>query len=244
VSSLDTRTLVDRIADALRLEVMTGQLEPGSRVRQEDVASRLGVSRTPLREALRRLQAEGWFESHARQGIVVAGISVEEVAALGTARLALEPTAARIAAATHSEEAANRLRTLVLERHSKDVYLHPTEFQQLNTDYHLEIYGAGPEWPVTELTKLTVSVWEKFSRYRFSYGRDEQHVLLSSEEHQDIARLWLARDAEGTEKAMAGHILSSIIDQIYSIAPDYEPTGPLRAICERYGLADQLTRRP
>ncbi|MFJ5700002.1 GntR family transcriptional regulator [Arthrobacter sp. NPDC093139] len=244
MSSLDTRTLVDRIADALRLEVMTGQLKPGSRIRQEDVANRLGVSRTPLREALRRLQAEGWFESHPRQGIVIAGISVEEVAALGTARLALEPTAARIAAATHDEKAAVRLQWLVQEWHSKDVYLPLADFQELNTDYHLEIYGAGPEWPVTELTKLTVSVWEKFSRYRFNYWRDEQHVLLSSDEHKEITRLWLARDAEATEHAVAGHILASITDQIYTLAPDYEPAGPLRAICERYGLADQLSQRP
>jgi DNA-binding GntR family transcriptional regulator len=244
VSSLDTRTLVDRIADELRTEVMTGTLEPGSRLRQEDVAQRLGVSRTPLREALRRLQAEGWLEKHARQGIVVAGISVEEVAALGVARLALEPIAARIASETHDEAATERLRSIVQEQHSEDVYIDPYEFQNVNTTYHLEIYGAGPQWPATEFSRLTVSVWEKFSRYRLSYSREQKHVLLSTSEHQEIASLWLARDGEGTERAVAAHILQSIADQIYSISPDYRPAGALLAICERYGLADQLIHRP
>jgi DNA-binding GntR family transcriptional regulator len=235
---------VDRITDALRQDVISGRLEPGLRLRQDDVASRLGVSRTPLREALRRLQAEGWFEPHPRQGITVAGVSVEEVISLATARLALEPVAARLAAETHDEQAAGRLRILVEERHSQDVDLRPIEFQELNRDYHFEIYGVGPSCPETEISRLTVSTWEKFSRYRLYYWRDRQHVRLSARTHQEIADLWLGRDGSATEHAVAAHILDAISDQIYSLTPEYKAGGPLLAISDRYGLADRLVDRP
>lgn len=241
---IDTRTLVDRITDALRQDVISGRLEPGLRLRQDDLANRLGVSRTPLREALARLQNEGWFEPHPRQGITVAGVSVAEVISLGTARLALEPIAARLAAETHDEQAAGRLRILVEERHSHDVDLRPIEFQELNRDYHLEIYGAGPSCPETEISRLTLSIWEKFSRYRLYYWRDRQHVRLSARTHQEIAELWLARDGSATELAVAAHILDAISDQIYTLTPDHQVSGPLLAICERYGLADRLVGQP
>jgi DNA-binding GntR family transcriptional regulator len=239
VTSLDTRPLVDRIADELRNQVMDGRLQPGMRVRQEDLAARLDVSRTPLREALRRLEAEGWFVGRSRQGAVVAGLSRDEVRELATVRLALEPTAARIAALTHDDEAAKRLMHIVEQRHSKDIEFRPDEFQAVNREFHLEVYGAY-SGHISELGRQTRMVWQKFARYRRYYWQDHEHVCLSSDAHRKIADLWCRRDGDATELATAQHIFDALLDQIRSLAGESEPDPALVAIASRYGLDDRL----
>jgi DNA-binding GntR family transcriptional regulator len=239
VTILDTRPLVDRIADELRAQVMDGRLPPGTRVRQEDVAARLDVSRTPVREAFRRLEAEGWFVGRSRHGVVVAGLSFHEVQELATVRLALEPTAARVAALTHDDAAAQRLMHIVEQRHSGDIEFRPEEFEAVNQEFHLEIYGAH-SGHISELGRHTQLVWQKFARYRHYYWQDHQHVCLSSDAHPLIADLWCRRDGEATELATAHHIFDAILGQIRSLAGESEPDPALVAMASRYGLDDQL----
>ncbi|GAF44485.1 GntR family transcriptional regulator [Rhodococcus wratislaviensis] len=240
MSTLDTRPLIDRIADELRARVMDGRLKPGQRVRQEDLAAQLGVSRTPLRETFRRLESEGWFVTHARQGVVVAGLSLPEVLELATARLALEPTATRIAALTHDNAARDRVTRIIEQRHSSDIESRPGEFQEVNREFHLEIYGAYTGH-LSELGKQTRLVWEKFARYRLYYWQDRQHVCLSTDAHRKIADLWSRRDGDGAELAVAQHIFDAILDQILSLGGgDHAPDPGLVAIAARYGLDDRL----
>jgi DNA-binding GntR family transcriptional regulator len=243
VSTLDTRPLVDRIADELRAQVMDGRLQPGTRVRQEELAAQLDVSRTPLREAFRRLESEGWFDGRSRHGLVVAGLSLDEVHELATVRLTLEPTAARIAALTHDDAAVQRVKRIVEQDHSPDIEFRPEEFQTVNREFHLEIYGAFTGH-LTELGRQTRLVWQKFARYRRYYWQDHKHVCLSSDAHREIADLWYRRDGDGTELATAQHIFDGILDQIRSLAGDYEPDPALIAIASRYGLDDQLRNPP
>jgi DNA-binding GntR family transcriptional regulator len=240
VSTLDTRPLVDRIADELRAQVIDGRLTPGRRVRQEDLAAQLNVSRTPLREALRRLEAEEWFVSHSRQGVVVADLSLREVQELAVARLTLEPTAARVAALTHDDEARDRVMRIVEQRHSSDIEFRPDEFEVVNREFHLEIYGAF-HGESHELAKQTRLVWQKFARYRRYYWKDHKHVCLSSDAHRKIADLWCRRDGDGAELATAEHIFDAIADQIRTLGGGDTSDPALLAIASRYGLDSQLT---
>jgi DNA-binding GntR family transcriptional regulator len=239
VSSLDTRPLVDRIADELRAQVLDGRLKPGMRLGQEDMAAQLDVSRTPLREAFRRLESEGWFVGRSRQGVVVAGLSLDMMQELATVRLTLEPTAARIAALTHDDEAATRLMRIVEQRHSRDIEFRPEEFQAVNQEFHFEVYGISSK-DITELGRQTQLVWHKFSRYLRYYWQDHERLWLSSDEHRKIADLWCRRDADATELATAQHIFASIADQVRSLAGESEPDPALVAMASRYGLDDQL----
>ena len=108
-------TLVDDIVDAIRERILLGELEPGLRIRQQQFAEVLGVSRTPLREAFQRLEADGWLQLRARRGAEVRPLTVDEACEIFTMRVVLETTAARLAARSHSEGDAARARAL-LER--------------------------------------------------------------------------------------------------------------------------------
>lgn len=240
VSILDTRPLVDRVADELRAQVIDGRLEPGRRVRQEQIAAELGISRTPLREAFRRLENEGWFVSHARQGLVTTGLSIDEVTEIAIVRLSLEPIAARVAAETHDDSAAERLIDNIDTYHEDGVTYRPVEFQDINRSFHFEIYGAG-EVADSDLTRQTAHYWQKFARYRHYYWQNHEHVALSTDAHRSIARLWCDREGAETEYAVAEHILEAIVDQLRSLDPELSPDPRLRSVCARYGLASRLT---
>jgi DNA-binding GntR family transcriptional regulator len=88
----------DRAYSALREQILDGRLEPGTVLAEVEQSTRLGVSRTPLREALARLGADGLVSAHSGRGVVVTEVSVDRVAELFEVRGALEEQAARLAA--------------------------------------------------------------------------------------------------------------------------------------------------
>jgi DNA-binding GntR family transcriptional regulator len=84
-------TVVDQVADALRARILSGGLPEGRQLRQETLAAELGVSRIPLREAFRRLEAEGLLTIAPHRGAVVSVLSLEEIAELFDLRAMIEP---------------------------------------------------------------------------------------------------------------------------------------------------------
>ena len=234
MTPLDTRPLVERITDELRAQVIDGRLKPGSRLRQEEIAAELGISRTPLREAFRRLQGEGWFLNHPRQGIVVSSLSIEEVTNIAVARMMLEPTSARLAAVTHDQAAEDRMRALIA-KHPVPEDAHA--FFEINRDFHFEVSGiGGPDTESTDLSRIIARYWEQFSRYRLYYWRSTDHVALSTHAHNQIADAWLARDGDKVEKLVAQHIWVAIKDQIAVLHPEAEVDAALRTLCSRYDI--------
>jgi DNA-binding GntR family transcriptional regulator len=93
-----TGSLVDRIHEALGAAIMSGGLDPGTRLREISLANHFGVSTTPLREALRRLDFEGLIDVHPRRGAVVTALTPATVAQLYEIRTILETGAVRLAA--------------------------------------------------------------------------------------------------------------------------------------------------
>jgi DNA-binding GntR family transcriptional regulator len=85
------RTTVDLVLDALRQQILSGQLRPGEALRQEALAEELGVSRIPVREAIRRLEAENLVAVHAHRGAYVCGVSSSDVVETFELRLQVEP---------------------------------------------------------------------------------------------------------------------------------------------------------
>src|SRR5918992_4307227 len=96
--SFQVQSVADQVYGVLRERIATGEMERGSRVHQEDLANELGVSRTPVREALRRLAAEGLVDLFANRGARVATATDEQLRSSYETRLVVEPGAARIAA--------------------------------------------------------------------------------------------------------------------------------------------------
>jgi DNA-binding GntR family transcriptional regulator len=118
------------VTDALREAIITGFLAPGTWLREDEVARDLGVSRTPVREAFRRLADEQLLVKTAHQGTMVAGISFQDVIALYAVRVHLEGTVARFAAERRTDALVAELRrlnaemTAAAEQHDAEAMVH------------------------------------------------------------------------------------------------------------------------
>jgi DNA-binding GntR family transcriptional regulator len=97
MSKLSPASLVDLAADALRDRILSGALKPGERLLEEQLAAELGISRPPLREALRLIQSEGLVQSLPRRGMIVAPLDEKDAWEIATLRSALERTAIELA---------------------------------------------------------------------------------------------------------------------------------------------------
>src|ERR671918_579804 len=111
--SFQVQSVADQVYAVLRERIATGEIERGSRVHQEDLASELGVSRTPVREALRRLAAEGLVDLYANRGARVATATDEQVRVSYEVRLVVEPGAARMAAGRGASGSLDRMRKAI-----------------------------------------------------------------------------------------------------------------------------------
>src|ERR1051325_1357293 len=106
----ERRALVDKLAAQLQARVLNGELASGTRLRQEALAEEFGVSRTPVREALRKLQASGLVELRPHRGALVRGLSPREIRDAYEVRAELEALAAEVAALRIRPEQLDRLR--------------------------------------------------------------------------------------------------------------------------------------
>lgn len=108
-----TRSLADEVADSLRDTILSGRLPPGERLNEVRLATELGISRGPLREALQHLRGEGLLEVVRRRGSFVVAVSIDDVVDIYELRAAIEGRAARILAARKDPRALRELRTLL-----------------------------------------------------------------------------------------------------------------------------------
>src|SRR6476661_5280826 len=123
-SALRTRSRADFVYDSLRDAISDGRIAGGERVREEEVARNLGVSRTPVREALQRLQQRGLLALGAGRGLVVAQLSQQQVVELYAMREILEGSAARFAAKHATAAEIEILYQLQEELKTADATLH------------------------------------------------------------------------------------------------------------------------
>lgn len=133
-------SLSDRAYVAIRDLIVTLELAPGAIVREQDLMAHLGMSRTPVREALRSLADERLVEVYPRRGIFVAGVDVRDLAALSEVRVALEPFAARLAAMRRSEADLAGLADLIEEIEKVGSSPRERDLMQLDQRVHQEIY--------------------------------------------------------------------------------------------------------
>ncbi|MEW1934565.1 GntR family transcriptional regulator [Rhodococcus sp. NPDC079359] len=237
--SLDSRTLVTQITDKLREQIITGKLAPGDRIRQDAYAEAFGVSRTPLREAFRLLESEGWIQLRARSGVEVSRFSPVEVQEILSMRLLLEPLAIRVSAVGHADDSVPALTSLLEQlpsgpsRSVEEVEV----YEAANQKFHYALYGLTDASTDEPLHTSLRSHWERYSRYRRVYYRsDSESTSHSNEEHVQILEAWQSRDADRAEAELARHILSAGRSLVRALGdndrPSFLPT--LTALAGRY----------
>jgi DNA-binding GntR family transcriptional regulator len=135
--------LRDLVARELRRRILIGELAPGERLVEDRLAELLGVSRNPVREAIRVLSTEGFIEVTPRRGAAVSRISGEEAEELFDVRMALEGLAARLAARKRSPVAVERLRALLARSRSAVEAGDLVGVADMNTDFHVAVAEAS-----------------------------------------------------------------------------------------------------
>jgi DNA-binding GntR family transcriptional regulator len=199
-----TRSRGDFVYESLRDAISDGRIAGGERVREEDVARNLGVSRTPVREALQRLQQRGILVLGPGRGLLVAQLGHEQVVELYAMREILEGSAARFAAMNASPAEIATLYQLQegLRTAEGDDMLHIT----LNRRFHQAIYEAAHN---RYLTQTLESLNDSFALLRSSTFRLPDRRRNSDDERHRIIAAIEKRDPDLAEKEAREHILQS-----------------------------------
>ncbi|MGB3413651.1 MAG: GntR family transcriptional regulator [Microbacteriaceae bacterium] len=186
----------------LRAQIIAGELAPGSRITEDELASSLGLSRTPVREALRQLKAEALVQQLANGNTIVTEINKESAAQIGLLRSRIEGALVREACGRLSAENLSELERLVTL--SFRLFDDDGEVMRLGKDFHQIIHRAsGNIWGQTMLHQINGHVDRLRSLSTVQRGRG----MAASREHEAIYLALKAEDADTAERLMQEHIV-------------------------------------
>lgn len=188
---LPKEPLAASVARGLREAIMEGDLKPDDRIKQQEVAQRYGVSRSPVREAFLELASEGFVELERDVGARVRGFDTNEVIQLYLAREALEPVMIAETCRLITPEQMAEARALNEESEVFAADGDIAGYLRIDTEMHRVLLEASG---MTLLTEMTQSLWRRTHRYRFAYSVSSR-VDTSVLEHRMILDAIEARDA-------------------------------------------------
>jgi len=171
----------------VRAQILEGTLAPGSTINQESLANALGLSVTPLREALRRLEGEGLIALRPHRVVSVLPLTRRELGELCVARVRLEPLAASLAAESATPRELREISALARQPHAGDLHAQ----LRAHRDFHLSIYAASHNEVLADLLE---QLWTRTDRYRAIVLRDRGLRRTSRVGHSRIAAALAARD--------------------------------------------------
>lgn len=204
-SSLQQEPLGDRVAHELRVLIVSGTLAPGTHLVEGPLAEQFDVSRGPVRDALRQLEAEGLVESR-RRGVFVKGLSAEDVDELYSLRETLEAMALRLTMRRATEADWGVAERCVAEmRRTADV-AEPREFARADLEFHSQFYALSGHRRLT-------AVWEQY-RPTFAVmlgvtNAQDRDLHPSAEAHADLLAAIREGDTARTESLLSEHLLGS-----------------------------------
>ena len=192
---------------ALRHRLIQGELEPGQRMTESQLASEIGVGKTPVREALTRLVQEGLVRSLRGHGYEVTPITLGDVQDLFNFRLIVEPAAAQLAAGHVSGADLRRLDALCATRFSTiDDEKGESEYLQANYQFHTTIADASGNRRLAEAVRRALDESERlFHLGNVLRNRGEE----VAHEHKELVDALIAGDGETTRKLTVAHITAS-----------------------------------
>ena len=208
VNMNDFLPLRDVVFNTLRKAILRGNLEPGERLREIHLADKLGVSRTPIREAIHKLELEGLVVMIPRKGAVVAEITEKSLRDVLEVRRALEALAVRLACEKILDAEVEELK-VAAERFEEALETGDvTAFAEADVRFHDIIYRATDN---QRLIQLLYNLREQMYRYRVEYlKREDAHETLL-EEHQAIIETIEKRDVAKAVEAVRTHIDNQVV---------------------------------
>ena len=194
----DHKLLSRAVADWLASRIISGEEQPRARLTETKIAKLAGVSRSPVREALRLLAAEGLVELVPRLGAQVAAVGPEDVSDLYACRMLLEPRCAGLAAEHVSDGGIVQLDGMRAEMENAAASGDTRGFLAHNIDYFRSLLAHCPNETLRELVELT---WNKSVRYWSIFGRLPHYASGSLDQHRALHEAVHARDGDAAEHA-------------------------------------------
>ncbi len=196
---LHVATKAEAVYQELRSRILDGSIEPASTLNQEALAATLGLSITPLREALRRLESDGLVRLEAHRTMTIAPLTRRELHELYAVRLQLDPYAAALTAREASDETLTEIGRLARKR----VERNPRALLQHNRTFHHAIYSSCGN---LVLIGVLDQLWNRTDRYRLIVLQNRIQERAAEEEHREIAAALLGRDARRVADLVNRHV--------------------------------------
>ncbi|GAB7025801.1 GntR family transcriptional regulator [Geotalea toluenoxydans] len=190
-------TLRERILETIRDAIMSGSLKPGEKVAEPELAERFGISRTPIREAFRQLESEGYLSVIPRKGAVVAAFSQRDVEEFYAIKSILEGYAARKACDNLTAKELDKLTAINQKLHHLAEAGDIKNFFKVHNDFHdLFIKAANND----KLYEMVNGLVKKFQRLRVASLSKKGRMQVSVEEHEKIIEAFRNKNANLAEK--------------------------------------------
>ncbi|MDE6909304.1 MAG: GntR family transcriptional regulator [Lachnospiraceae bacterium] len=195
--------LRDVVFKTLRQEILTGKLKPGERLMEIQLANKLGVSRTPIREAIRKLELDGLVIMIPRRGAEVAQITLKDLKDVMEVRCALDVLAIELACERMGRDERNKLYQ-ACENFREAVKTKDTrKLAEADVAFHDAIVLSTGN---TRLIQLVSNLSEQMYRYRFEYLKDATSHEMLQQEHMEMYQSILKKDKAAAASVVRKHI--------------------------------------
>ena len=195
--------LRDVVFNTLREAILKGELKPGERLMELQLAAKLGVSRTPIREALRKLELEGLVVMIPRKGAEVAKITVRDLKDALEVRMAIDSLSVKLACERLDEDDKTEIKQACVAFREAVKSGNVQAIVEGDERFHNTIYRASKN---QKLITIAMNLREQVYRYRFEYVKDFSYHENLIREHDQITEAILKGDVETAQKIMKEHI--------------------------------------
>lgn len=197
------RPLGNIVYDSLKESILNGSLKPGERLMESKIAEELGVSRTPVREAIRRLEKEKYVKMVPRKGAYVEDLTMEDILEVLEIRIVLEGLAAELAAKNISEEDKDKMKNNIEKFDSASDKLDRKELVILDEKFHKLIYTASGNSKLKDIVK---ELQDQFQRFRLSYFNEFNDYMNLKDSHTKLYKAIIEGDHKNAKKYAINHI--------------------------------------
>lgn len=199
----DHKPLRELVFEEIRRSILSGELKPGQRLMEIELADSLGVSRTPVREAIRKLELEGLVSIEVRKGAYVSGISVSEMIDILEVRSVLEGLAAALAAKKITEEEIKVLLKVSEKFNQSVAENNAIVMNDYNNKFHNIIFEATKN---KKLIQMANGLQEVVQRFKIAYFKEYTRAKEIPHEHELIVQAICARDPVSAKEYGQNHV--------------------------------------
>lgn len=193
----------DEIAELLRDAIISGELKPRERLIEMDLSARYNVSRTPIREAIRNLEAAGLVKLIPYKGAIVADVDVAEIQSIYEVRATLEGMATRLATPNMTPQLLDALERLVGDMERSAEAEQATEFTRYNDEFHQTIYKHSGN---KVLAGIIDDLLDRSVIFRRAASRSRQNIANSNRDHREMLEAMRRGDARRAQEVAERHV--------------------------------------